>query len=1319
MVWTPIGPDFVFTPRDEAFKRLSRRNAYGRQGLVQGIAIDPTDQSTIYVTERPSSGGTSAFRTRDDGKSWFPIADALQQANPNVDPSCVAINPDHPEIVYLGTYWNQGVYVSSNRGELGSWSARAAVTGGVRRIVVDSRTSANSATTVLYAATTSGVQRSADGGASWSQIITGDVWTLSASTPAAGTAHFYAGIYQSGVWHATNPATAAGWTNLSAAGIGLPAYAPAAGMTPETFQVVLVDHCPRNATRAYAWLLRDGTSLSLYTTGNPTGSWSLVAATPPPGPWYGFYAMSFGVASSSPGDGATDVILAGNGVMARSIDAGQTWQNDAVFYHADQHAIAFWPANPAAGTIATTYIGNDGGLAKSSKFADPAYAIQTAPTTFNQGELLVDSAAWQNLNAGKQSSAVYQYASDRRLPAIGYIGCQDTGLQGGTGALGWRGIADADGGQVATAPGPTGVIVWGTMAQYGGWASYRLALWNDHGEANPPINAFCTLSGSLLSPRSPLVVGLDDRCLAGVVAQDLSTTMAEAITSSAAGQSVRPASMTGIVVGSVLTLDQGVAGAEETVTVTNTTPVRFTAVFNRNHALNAAVVLNRDLVVRIDQSGSGTAISQDFVANGAVNYIAVHPSDPNILYCVTGDQRVWRTTSGSTAGPATVWTEISTNRPAGVQIHAVAVNSAGEAFAIVEPIASGAATTPIFLVSGGSWQAQPSSGHPAGGFGRGLADPVQADVLYVVNGARVFRATRAGGSWSFVDISAGLPGGWIYDLWVGNAGTGPAPKVLLRAAIPTRAVWELDVTAGAATPTIELYVRDNLLDVGYLNPSPEGIANPYDPTRTVTHYQCEDLKIDARQRHAVSGGTDFQQTDPEGLPIPPMSHVLFDVLKDNSQNLPQADDALVHVQVHNRAATPSGSVRVWAIYCNASAGVPSLAASVSQGNAFPFWNQFGAGGTIAPNLPADSPWRSVGAPVTLSGIDAAHPQVASWSWTVPTLATGDIGHYCMAVFIHSGAAPINESGLSVDAIAPTNRQIGQKNLHIGPPLPPGPGPAPGGPRGGGGGPAPMREYIEFHNPTGAEQRADFRFDFSALPAALQAKFALTPIKTVGPLHDAMSGVAESRPARPAELPRSPVFPLGWPKMPSGPNLIAWLGWLITVLRLLWCTLVNVIRRLIGKPTQVCAPPGMPIVPLPTFEPVIHVAQPSAVVAIRGVALAPFERVAAYLGLEPIADLPPGEQLSFEIQQRFVDRETETEYLGGGTYLMNVDGEPKARRKPVFAPSVDPDTPLDVRQRIERDGERLREKVLPSWIHGPMERSRQESPKDIGEEDDTP
>jgi hypothetical protein len=45
--WFPVGPDCVFAPRDVNFQRLSRRDEQGRQGLVNSIAIDPTDASTI------------------------------------------------------------------------------------------------------------------------------------------------------------------------------------------------------------------------------------------------------------------------------------------------------------------------------------------------------------------------------------------------------------------------------------------------------------------------------------------------------------------------------------------------------------------------------------------------------------------------------------------------------------------------------------------------------------------------------------------------------------------------------------------------------------------------------------------------------------------------------------------------------------------------------------------------------------------------------------------------------------------------------------------------------------------------------------------------------------------------------------------------------------------------------------------------------------------------------------------------------------------------------------------------------------------------
>ena len=43
MTWFPIGPDFIYTPRDSATpQRISRRDMYARQCQIWGITVDPT-----------------------------------------------------------------------------------------------------------------------------------------------------------------------------------------------------------------------------------------------------------------------------------------------------------------------------------------------------------------------------------------------------------------------------------------------------------------------------------------------------------------------------------------------------------------------------------------------------------------------------------------------------------------------------------------------------------------------------------------------------------------------------------------------------------------------------------------------------------------------------------------------------------------------------------------------------------------------------------------------------------------------------------------------------------------------------------------------------------------------------------------------------------------------------------------------------------------------------------------------------------------------------------------------------------------------------
>lgn len=1354
MSWFPMGPDFVFAPRDGNFKRLSLRNELGRQGLVSNIAIDPTDPTTIYVVVAPTSGGTSAFRTGNGGASWIPIIDSLQQTDPlDVNPTCIAINPAHTNIIYLSTYSGE-VYASNDQGN--TWGPRNNVGGNVIKLIVDPRTASNPASTLLYAATNTGVFRSPDGGATWTNVLAGNIVSLVAFMPNMGTAHYYAGVYQTGVFHTTDPTTA--WTNLNNQGIGLPAH------TANNFDDIAVDFCRQNPNRVYVWLAKPNATVGLFTTSSPLTSWTSVAAASPPNPGQGFYSFTLAVAPNSPGDGLHDILFFASVGLFRSTDGGQTWAGDGIGFHADQHAFAFFPENPPAGVIPAFYAGCDGGIAVSDGFADPAFSIATAVTDFNEGLSYTDSGVYQNLNHGMQSSAVYQYTSDPSISALSYIGCQDTGINAGTGTLGWRGIADADGGSIADVAGTDGVKVWAILGAP--FSDYTIT---DKGDFNQSWSQVTLGSGGpAVVSVSNHVVGLDKNCLAGVAVLNQGASLSAPITATGI-QTATPSSMTNIVTGAVLSIDSGpnqenvivtattattftasftkthtagvgieviagtslsapvtaigtqtatpvsmaniVIGAsltidsgsnQENVIVTATTATTFTASFAKTHATGAPVKRNLSFAVRIGHDSIATQVSQDF---GLVHphIIAASPVDPNILFFATDDQRLWMTTSGASAGPGTVWTEITASKPIPAPgdppfiISSIALDNAGNVYVLLRfPITTGGGEfitiTPLFKISAGTWVAQNCINLPTGnalGFGKMVADPVQSDTLYASNDARVYKLTLSASSWTWTDISDGLPGQWIYDLWIGNIGISTSPKVILRAAVPSRGIWERDVTTGATDLPVSLYVRDNFLDQGWLVPSPDGLINPFNPAAGVSvfHYQCADLKVDAQQQGS-GGVADFFQTDPEGSTLP-ISHVLFDELKDNSQNLPGADTALVHVQVHNRSNTPANNVHVWVIYCNASAGVPALSQSPSRGNAFPFWSQFTVTGQIIPNLPSDSPWRSVGPAQTLSGISAANPQVASWRWPIPLVPSGDPGHFCMVVFIHSATSPINETGTNVDEITPRNKQIGQKNLHIGPPLPPNPMSPAGGARGS---PSAgmMQEYVEFHNPTSSSRVATLVFDLRQLPPQLHTSFKLTPLDTVNPLPNSLVGVAA--PMQPGVIEKA-VEILG--------SLFGWLILIGQIIQLLGCLIENLGRLIVGLPLKSCR--GKPHIKFPRFAPTLYEALPSTRVEVRGVRIPPFGFSAALLSIRNRGILEEGSEYQFEVQQQ-----VQGQVVGGSTYVVRIAGVKKLP-VPLVLPTMLTGQDEQEVARIERESERFQ--YAPPWAKDIIEARKQEQGKE--------
>jgi photosystem II stability/assembly factor-like uncharacterized protein len=201
-VWTPIGP----SPISEG---TSNDN-----GLVSAIAINPNNPNVIYM----GTVGGGVWRTNDGGTHWKPIFDR-QLALGVGEPAGIGIDPNNADTVYVGTSGRfgaqpqAGLFKSVDGG--GSWiqlgsgypagntgNATQFVNQSINVVIVDPTNS-----NVIYLAATSGLFRSTDGGRNWTVGTNGagDARSLvvDASTPANARV-LYAGISGRGVFRSND-----------------------------------------------------------------------------------------------------------------------------------------------------------------------------------------------------------------------------------------------------------------------------------------------------------------------------------------------------------------------------------------------------------------------------------------------------------------------------------------------------------------------------------------------------------------------------------------------------------------------------------------------------------------------------------------------------------------------------------------------------------------------------------------------------------------------------------------------------------------------------------------------------------------------------------------------------------------------------------------------------------------------------------------------------------------------------------------------------------------------------------------------------------
>jgi photosystem II stability/assembly factor-like uncharacterized protein len=130
-----------------AWNRISMGQEFATD-TVTGIAVDKNDPDVIYVGMK----NAGVFKSIDGGLSWSPKYQGL--ANTHVE--SLTIDPQHPKILYAGTYG--GIFKTQDGGE--NWER----IGEGYRLLMDPQNSSH-----LYANTGGGVHESLDQGDTWEQ----------------------------------------------------------------------------------------------------------------------------------------------------------------------------------------------------------------------------------------------------------------------------------------------------------------------------------------------------------------------------------------------------------------------------------------------------------------------------------------------------------------------------------------------------------------------------------------------------------------------------------------------------------------------------------------------------------------------------------------------------------------------------------------------------------------------------------------------------------------------------------------------------------------------------------------------------------------------------------------------------------------------------------------------------------------------------------------------------------------------------------------------------------------------------------------------
>jgi hypothetical protein len=366
-------------------------------GRTRALLVDPVNPAFLLA----GSVGGGLWRSTDSGAHWLQVNDFL----PNLAICSLARDPANHQVIYAGTgegFFNAdaidgaGIFKTTDGGL--TWGQLSGTSGwsSVNRIAI-SPTNSN---IVLAATRYGGIERSTNGGSSWTNVKPAQGSYDLAFSPLDGTkaiAHILDYDFTAQDWfHQAVYSTDGGatWT---------PAAAPFDRLYGFYSRLELA-YAPSNGTIAYLNSSVDG---AIYRSTDGGHSYLLQTASGATGAnWYNDMLW---IDPTNP-----QVLVAGGSVLVRSFDGGATLTPISSGYlltaepHPDQHCVVSDPRYDGT-TNRTVYACNDGGVFR-------AVDIYTAST----------NSGWVSLNQGY---ATTQFYSGRGDGPTGLVlgGAQDNG----------------------------------------------------------------------------------------------------------------------------------------------------------------------------------------------------------------------------------------------------------------------------------------------------------------------------------------------------------------------------------------------------------------------------------------------------------------------------------------------------------------------------------------------------------------------------------------------------------------------------------------------------------------------------------------------------------------------------------------------------------------------------------------------------------------------------------------------------------------------------------------------------------------------------